>query len=88
MTKSERIAIQTYLGHCFEDLAANLAQLDFPEFERSPSVEEGFISPDLLSTGKPPIFCAITATPTRNTFQKKKMALHPRAFLIEAKIWK
>jgi hypothetical protein len=71
-TTRTTIARQTFLGRCYEELAAEAVGRIDPAFERSPQPPDGLISPDFLRLGTAPAFVAVTATPTRNTFQKKK----------------
>jgi hypothetical protein len=72
MTRDVRIALQTFLGFCFEELVATLVLKEWPDFLRSPDVATGLISPDLLRVTDKLTFCAITATPARDTFRKKR----------------
>lgn len=69
---SRRIALQTHLGLALEELVARALARVAPEMVRSPSVEPGLIRPDFLRTGPRPALVAVTHTPSRNTFQKKK----------------
>ena len=68
----ERISKQTFLGMCLEEIAELAIQGSSLAFERSPTPPDGLISPDFLRTESPAAFVAVTSTPTRNTFQKKK----------------
>ena len=64
--------MQTYLGNCLEEVVS-LAVQSLPwVFQRSPNSPEGLISPDFLRLEAPAAFIAVTSTPSRNTFQKKK----------------
>src|SRR5438128_2407901 len=67
-----RISVQTFLGNCLEHLvAASISELPW-NFERSPAVPLGLISPDFFRPRAPAMFIAVTSTPTGNSFQKKK----------------
>jgi len=67
-----RVSLQTFLGNCLEEIAALAFDGLSPRFERSPAPPSGLISPDFFREGPTPAFAAVTSTPTRNTFQKKK----------------
>lgn len=67
-----RVSLQTFLGNCLEEIAALAFDGLSPSFERSPTPPTGLISPDFFRQGRHPAFAAVTSTPTRNTFQKKK----------------
>jgi hypothetical protein len=69
---SNRISRQTFVGNCLEEIVGLAVEGLDPPFDRSPTPPAGMISPDFLRLQTPAAFIAVTATPTRNTFQKKK----------------
>lgn len=68
----QRVSLSTYLGNCLEEVASQAVNQLSLDFQRSPKVPSGFISPDFFRNADPAVFIAVTSTPTRNTFQKKK----------------
>src|SRR5215472_3829581 len=72
MNVIRRVSRSTFLGNCLEEIAAAaVKRLPF-DFVRSPDVPKGLVRPDFLRREEPTLFIAVTSTPTRNTFQKKK----------------
>jgi hypothetical protein len=72
MSNGARVSLNTFLGNCLEELASTAVSSLPVAFERSPAPPKGLVSPDFIRVDSPAIFIAVTSTPTRNTFQKKK----------------